>query len=90
MFYGKEEVKFFLQCKDSKAYQVIRELADGLVKKGYSRPPHGKIQKKLFCEKFILDMEDCDKAYQQYKKSIVCVNERYTGNVVQLKSNKVI
>lgn len=90
MFYGKDEVKFFLQCKDSKAYQVIRELADGLVKKGYSRPPHGKIQKKVFCEKFMLNMEECDRAYQQYQRSITYMKGGHTDNVVRLKSDKAI
>lgn len=90
MFYGKNEIKFFLRCKDGKAYQVIRELAEGLVKKGYARPPHGKIQKKIFCEKFLLNMEECDKAYQQYQRSIVCVNKGATDNVVSLKGDMVI
>lgn len=77
MFYGKEEIKFFLNCEDTKAYQVIREMANDLVKAGYSRPPHGKIQKKVFCEKFLLDIDTCEKKYQQFMK------KKNNGRVVQ-------
>lgn len=70
MFYGKDEVKFILRCKDTKAYNVIRELAEELVAKGYSRPPHGKIQKTVFCERFLLDMDICDKEYEKYKERL--------------------
>lgn len=70
MFYGKEEVKFFLGCKDTKAYSVIREMANDLVEKGYCRPPHGKIQKSVFCEKFLLDMELCDREFRKHQQRI--------------------
>lgn len=66
MFYGKKEIMFLLECKEAKAYQVIRELSNELLKKGYCRPPHGKIQKVFFCENYMLDVRECDESYNNY------------------------
>lgn len=60
-FYRVEDVEILLGVSTSKAYKVIRELGDELEKEGYHRPPAGRIQKCRFCEKFLMDMEDCDK-----------------------------
>lgn len=60
MWYTAEDVMVLLDVAQTKAYEVIRELAAGLVAGNYSKPPAGKIQKKLFCEKFMLDREECD------------------------------
>ena len=50
-FYDKEDVKRILECADSYAYKVIRELRDEMADKGYILPPAGKISKAYFDER---------------------------------------
>lgn len=50
-FYDKEDVKRILECADSYAYKVIRELRDEMADKGYILPPAGKMYKAYFDER---------------------------------------
>lgn len=59
-FYRVEDVQILLGVSESKAYQVIRALGDELAKEGYYKPPAGRIQKSRFCEKFLMNVEDCE------------------------------
>ena len=68
MWYGVEDVMTLLGVKQSKAYQVIRKLADEIAKtkipgkdRCYERPPASRIQKSYFCEKYMFNIEECDK-----------------------------
>lgn len=67
MWYTAEDVMILLGVAQTKAYEVIRELAAELVAENYLKPPAGKIQKKLFCEKFLLDREECDALLSERK-----------------------
>lgn len=50
-FYNVNDVKRILECADSHAYKVIRELREEMAKKGYILPPAGKISKAYFDER---------------------------------------
>ena len=50
-FLGVEEVKKLLQIKDSKAYEVIRQLNTELAQKGYLTV-RGKVPEKYLLEQF--------------------------------------
>ena len=74
MWYGVEDVMTLLGVKQSKAYQVIRKLADEIAKtkipgkdRCYERPPAGRIQKSYFFEKFMFEQVECDNILEQKK-----------------------
>ncbi len=56
-YYGCDEVMVLLGCKQSKAYQVIRGLRQELLDAGKISPlmPEGKIPKKYFCERLMIN-----------------------------------
>lgn len=56
-FIGVEEVKEYLGCKDSKAYDIIRALKRELVEDGRLTPayPKGKVPKKYFLERCMIE-----------------------------------
>ena len=77
MWYTATDVMTLLSVKQAKAYQVIKTLADEIVNtkipgkdRCYARPPAGRIQKSYFCEKYMLDVDDCDKLIAQKKGMI--------------------
>ena len=61
MFYGVEEIKAILGIKECKAYTIIRDLRKSLASEGYIPPPAGRIQKTYFCEKYNLNLKECEK-----------------------------
>lgn len=52
-YYTVDDVMVILGCKRTKAQDVIRELNDELVEKGYRKWPKGKISKKYFNERYL-------------------------------------
>ena len=60
MFYGVKEVMAILGIERSLAYKKIKQLHLDLVKAGYIEPPAGRIQKKYFCERFNLNLKECE------------------------------
>lgn len=60
MFYGVEEIMAILGIQRTKAYTIIRRLRGDLKKAGYIEPPAGKIQKRYFCERYHLDIKECE------------------------------
>ena len=68
MWYGADEVMILLECKQTYAYRVIKQLSTELAEKGYISPPAGKIQKSYFCERYNLSQNECDKLINEYKK----------------------
>lgn len=52
-YYTVDDVMIILGCKRTKAQDVIRELNEELVEKGYRRWPKGKISKKYFEERYM-------------------------------------
>jgi hypothetical protein len=67
MFYYVEDIMQILGIAHTKAYEIIRNLADDLAKTKvpgkeitYCKPPAGRIQKAYFCERFALNVSDCD------------------------------
>lgn len=60
MFYGVKEVMAILGVGRTKSYEKIKELHRDLVKAGYTEPPAGRIQKKYFCERFNLNLKECE------------------------------
>ena len=52
-YYTVQDVMEILGCKQTKAQDVIRELNDEMVEKGYKRYPKGKVSRKYFNERYI-------------------------------------
>ena len=61
MFYGVEDIMAILGVQKAKAYSIIKDLRMDLEKRGYFSPPAGKIQKQYFCERYNLNLKDCEK-----------------------------
>ena len=66
-WYRVEDIMIIMEVKKSKAYQIIRSLQDEIAntripgtKRYYSPPPAGRIRKDFFCEKYMLDVAECD------------------------------
>lgn len=64
VIYGRTEVASILRCSRSKAYEVIRTLKTELEAKGLLTPCQGKIQARFFCERFGLDLDECQSILQ--------------------------
>lgn len=60
MFYKVNDVKALLGISDSKAYDIIRQLRRDLEAEGYISPPAGRIQKRYFCRRFGMELEECE------------------------------
>ena len=58
-YIGAKEVMEYLDCKENKAYELIRQLRDELVKAGKLTPayPIGKVPRKYFFERCMI--EEC-------------------------------
>lgn len=52
-YYTVQDVMKILGCKQTKAQDVIRQLNNEMVEKGYMRYPRGKVSKKYFNERYI-------------------------------------
>ena len=54
---GAEDVMNYLGCKENKAYELIRQLREELIKSGKLTPayPQGKIPRKYFLDRRIGD-----------------------------------
>lgn len=54
-YIGAQEVMEYLDCKENKAYELIRQLRDELVKAGKLTPayPIGKVPRKYFFERLL-------------------------------------
>ncbi len=52
-----EDVMNYLGCKENKAYELIRQLREELIKAGKLTPayPQGKIPRKYFLERCMID-----------------------------------
>lgn len=67
MWYTAKEVMQLLDVGESTAYKIMTKLGSEISQKKipgkdicYAKPPRGKIQKSYFCEKYMLNMQDCD------------------------------
>lgn len=60
MFYGVKDIMTILQIKQSKAYSIIKALRNSLEAEGYISPPAGRIQKRYFCDRYNLNLKDCE------------------------------
>ncbi len=65
MFYGVEQVMAILHTGENNAYKIIRKLREELEAKGYFAPPAGRIQKTYFCERFNLNLKECETFLQK-------------------------
>ena len=56
-YFGAEEVMNYLDCKENKAYELIRALRKELVDAGRLTPayPKGKIPKQYFFERCMIE-----------------------------------
>ena len=56
-YIGAQEVMECLDCKENKAYELIRQLRDELVKAGKLTPayPIGKVPRKYFFERCMIE-----------------------------------
>lgn len=67
MWYTARDVMLLLNIGESTAYKILAKLGSEISKKKipgkdifYAKPPRGKIQKSYFCEKYMLNVQDCD------------------------------
>ena len=74
MFYRVKDIMAILGIAQTKAYDIIRDLGNDLAKtkipsseKTYCKPPAGRIQKAYFCERYKLDVNECDQYIQTLK-----------------------
>ena len=56
-YIGAKEVMEYLDCKENKAYELITQLRDELVKAGKLTPayPIGKVPRKYFFERCMIE-----------------------------------
>ena len=56
-FLGAAEVMYYLDCKENKAYQIIRALREELIAAGKLTPayPQGKVPRKYFMERCMIE-----------------------------------
>lgn len=54
---GAQEVMAYLGCRENKAYEIIRQLREELIKAGRLTPayPQGKVPRKYFFERCMID-----------------------------------
>lgn len=65
IFVTKEDVSILMGCKDSKAYEIVREI-NKLAKKNGSQPfPSGKANKYLFSEAYGIPIEEVDRVINE-------------------------
>lgn len=57
--FGAQEIAFLLHTSESNAYNPIRKLKAELNEMGKLTPAQGRIQARFFCERFGLDIEEC-------------------------------
>lgn len=60
MWYTRSDVQLIFGVSESKAYEIISELSKGLEDAGFLKPPTGRIQRSILCEKYNLDRTECD------------------------------
>lgn len=67
MWYNCNDVMLLLNVAESTAYKIIGKLGSEISQKKipgkdicFAKPPRGKIQKSYFCEKYMLNVKDCD------------------------------
>ena len=65
LFFNAKAIMKICECGRTKAYEIIRELGDDLENQGFMRPPNGKIQKALFCDRMKLNQVDCENILQE-------------------------
>ena len=70
MLYRVGDIMALLQIGKSKAYDVIRRLQKDIESEGYIRPPAGRIQKRYFCKRYGLDVDDCDRYLKAIRKKV--------------------
>lgn len=73
-YIGAQEVMEYLDCKENKAYELIRQLRDELVKAGKLTPayPIGKVPRKYFFERFHTIM-------QRWVANVICRHPLLSG-----------
>jgi len=69
MWYTRSDVQLIFGVSESKAYEIINELANELEKTGFLRPPSGRIQRNLLCKKYNLDRAECDAIVEAAKQT---------------------
>lgn len=83
-YIGAKEVMEYLDCKENKAYELIRQLRDELVKAGKLTPayPIGKVPRKYFFERCILNILGMDSF--TFKSCALIMQDQY-GLFLQAK-----
>lgn len=73
MWYECKDVMLLLNIGESTAYKIMAKLGSEISQKKipgkdicYSKPPRGKIQKRYFCDKYMLDVKECDDFLRNY------------------------
>lgn len=70
MWFTVADVMILADCGKTKACAMMAVLREELVKKGFAMPPKGKIQKKYYCERYMLALEDCERLLGEHKNNI--------------------
>ncbi len=74
VWYRVEDISIIMGVKKTKAYEIIKKLREEIEHtripgshKCYAAPPRGQIRKSFFCEKYMLDPDECDRIIQEVK-----------------------
>lgn len=75
-WYRAQDIMAIMEVCESKAYKIIKALQKEIVNtkipgtdRCYAAPPAGRIRKEYFCEKYMLDVDECDAIVAQSKRS---------------------
>lgn len=70
--YRCEDIMLILDVAENCAYTIIRKLNAEIAKttipgtnKKYAKPPRGRTPAKYFCEKYMLDKQECDEIIEK-------------------------
>lgn len=70
VIYSVREVSHLLQTSETNAYKVMRMLKEELEGKGLLTPSQGRIQARYFCERYGLELEECNEALKNLPKKM--------------------
>lgn len=66
--FGAQEIAFLLHTSKSNAYKMMRKLKEELEEMGKLTPAQGRIQARFFCERYDLDLAECQAALKSMPK----------------------
>lgn len=75
-WYRVNDIMAIMECSESYAYRIIDTLRKEIentkipgTDRCYAAPPAGRVRKEYFCEKYMLDVAECDAIVAQAKQT---------------------